>query len=177
MAQASQVPEATRVHACCLLAALRVSGSGPSTDHFASAMSKGLRRPLARSCSGAAKVKRREASAGACRRRLSSCLGRTAMRMARRRRRAGGLSPRKGHRFEDIFAEEELFALVAVWATQGSLQSLGMTSRTWLDRAYRLAPDTWATVDMATWPFLVREVRVDISQKNEKCTNIRQPWS
>eukprot|EP00927_Polykrikos_kofoidii_P030239 TRINITY_DN26047_c0_g1_i1.p1 TRINITY_DN26047_c0_g1~~TRINITY_DN26047_c0_g1_i1.p1 ORF type:complete len:370 (+),score=50.33 TRINITY_DN26047_c0_g1_i1:54-1163(+) len=58
-----------------------------------------------------------------------------------------------------VLHHEELFATISSFASQGSLQVLSMTSRSWLDRAYRVAAASWAVLDMSLWPFAVTEMR------------------
>jgi len=80
--------------------------------------------------------------------------------------------------FAAVLNEDELFSLIATWLSQGSLQLLSMTSRFWLDRAYKLAAEAWSVVDMAAWPFAARERELERRQMwfSRRIKEMEQRW-
>ena len=56
-----------------------------------------------------------------------------------------------------VLCEDVLTGHILRYTSMGSLQMLSMTSKHWLERAYRLVSEV--EVDMASWPFAVTELR------------------
>eukprot|EP00929_Paragymnodinium_shiwhaense_P077297 TRINITY_DN39806_c0_g2_i1.p1 TRINITY_DN39806_c0_g2~~TRINITY_DN39806_c0_g2_i1.p1 ORF type:complete len:388 (-),score=51.45 TRINITY_DN39806_c0_g2_i1:7-1170(-) len=60
---------------------------------------------------------------------------------------------------EAVLQDDTLFQVIGMFASQGSLQMLSMSGRSWLKRAYDVPTAAWSFVDMAAWPFGLKEIQ------------------
>ena len=60
---------------------------------------------------------------------------------------------------EAVLYDDELFSIIGSWMSQGSLETLSVSSKIWFGRAYCVAVEAWTAIDMSLWPFRTTELR------------------